>query len=137
MNFRKRLLCLSVATGILFASAGCFAGAPTSPPAKIPYKQTAASSDMDFGRVASALIIAALAFGGYLYFMRRRLGPMSTIMSKQKHLKILEAQRLNPRAMLYVVEFAGSRYMLAQSEQGITCLAHAPTPNADMPEAQE
>jgi hypothetical protein len=43
-------------------------------------------------------------------------------------LNVLEARRLNPRATLYVIEFAGTHHLLAHSEQGIQSIATAPIP---------
>jgi hypothetical protein len=37
-------------------------------------------------------------------------------------LRIVESQRLGPRALLSVVEYKGEHYLISYSEQGVTCL---------------
>ena len=110
----------------VFASASSHAAGVTSGSSPIPFKHEAISSESDFGRVITGLLIGVLGLGGYVYFMRRRLGPSNTSTSKPKQLQIIDTQRLNPRTMLYVVEFAGAQYLLAHSEHGVSCLANAP-----------
>ena len=115
----------SVFAGASSHAAGLTAGV-TSGSSPIPFKHEAISSESDFGRVITGLLIGVLGLGGYVYFMRRRLGPTSTSTGKTKQLQIIDTQRLNPRTMLYVVEFAGAQYLLAHSEHGVSCLANAP-----------
>jgi hypothetical protein len=37
-------------------------------------------------------------------------------------LRIVESQRLGPRALLSVIEYKGEHYLVSYSEQGVTCL---------------
>jgi flagellar biogenesis protein FliO len=40
--------------------------------------------------------------------------------------RVVESTRLGPRTLLSVVEFDGSRYLVAQGEHGVSCLAEKP-----------
>jgi flagellar biogenesis protein FliO len=106
--------------------AGHAAGAaPTG--AAIPFKQDGVASAASLqGGALGVLAISALAIGA-VYFLRRRLNlPFGRPAVASRLLRILETQHLGPRATLSVVEFEGRRYLIAQSEQGITCLVAAP-----------
>jgi flagellar biogenesis protein FliO len=106
--------------------AGRAAGAEPAA-AAIPFKQdggtTAASLQ---GGALGILALSALAIAA-VYYLRKRLNlPFGRPASASRLLKILETQHLGPRATLSVVEFDGRRYLIAQSEQGVTCLVTAP-----------
>lgn len=95
--------------------------------AAIPFKQDGAATAASLqGGALGVLAISALAIGA-VYFLRSRLNlPLGRPASAPRLLRILETQHLGPRATLSVVEFEGRRYLIAQSEQGITCLVAAP-----------
>lgn len=95
--------------------------------AAIPFKQDGAATAASLqGGALGILAISALAIGA-VYFLRKRLNlPFGRPASASRLLRILETQHLGPRATLSVVEFEGRRYLIAQSEQGISCLVAAP-----------
>jgi flagellar biogenesis protein FliO len=114
----RRLLPLPLA---VYCVAACAATAPA-----IPFKQdTATAASALPGGALGVLLISALAIV-VVYFARKRLNLLPTRAGAPKLLRVLETQRLGPRALLSVVEFAGGQYLIAQGEQGITCLAVAP-----------
>lgn len=122
----QRLRRLLFATGVFLGAGACHAGAPDSPVAAIPYKRDAAASTGELPRLAVGMAVFALAAAGAIHVIRRRLRTgRDTGAPRQLHVR--ETQRLNPRALLHVVEFAGAYYLVAQSEQGIQCLASSPT----------
>jgi flagellar biogenesis protein FliO len=93
----------------------------------IPFKRDAAGAGTPLaGGAIGVLLVSAIAIVGVLLVRRRlRLNAPGAVTST--HLKVLETRRLGPRALLSVVEFEGNRYLIAQGEQGISCLASAPT----------
>ncbi|MTV41465.1 flagellar biosynthetic protein FliO [Duganella radicis] len=111
--------------GALLMSASQAARAE-GPAAPIPYKQDAAVAAAALpGGALGVLILSGLAIV-VVYVLRKRLNLQAPGKGGARHLRVLETQRLGPRTLLSVVEFAGSRYLIAQSEQGVTCLASAP-----------
>ncbi|MBI1890129.1 MAG: flagellar biosynthetic protein FliO [Burkholderiales bacterium] len=108
--------------------AWCCAGncaAAEAQPSAIPYKRDAASGESSYSRVAIGLIISGLLAVGSIYVLRRRLG-LQPLAQQAKQLRVIETQRLSTRLTLYVVEFAGQRYLISHSEHGVTSLASAP-----------
>ena len=113
---------------------GTGASAPATP---APVAQTVQATPIPFKRdggdsgatLASGgigvLVISLLAIGVVLY-LRRRLNLHTGLPAAGRALRVLESARLGPRALLSVVEFDGTRYLLAQSEHGISCLASTP-----------
>lgn len=108
--------------------------------AAIPFKRDdgAAGATLASGGIG-VLVISLLAIAVVL-FLRRRLNLHAGTPASGRSLRVLESARMGPRALLSVVEFDGTRYLLAQSEQGITCLANtsavktgAATPPAEAP----
>lgn len=120
-----RALTLMLAMLVVLGS-GHAAGAEPAATA-IPFKQdgmaTAASLQ---GGALGVLAISALAIVAVVYLRKRLNLPFGRPASASRLLKILETQHLGPRATLSVVEFEGRRYLIAQSEQGVTCLVAAP-----------
>jgi flagellar biogenesis protein FliO len=94
--------------------------------AAIPFKQNgAAAASLESGAIG-VLAISVLAIAA-VYFLRKRFNlPFGKQAGAPRLLKILETQHLGPRAMLSVVEFEGRRYLIAQSEHGVSCLVAAP-----------
>jgi len=101
----------------------------------IPFKRDGgdAGATLASGGVG-VLVISLLAIGIVLY-LRRRLNLHTGLPAAGRALRVLESARLGPRALLSVVEFDGTRYLLAQSEHGITCLANTPARDGAAPQA--
>ncbi|MRW94181.1 hypothetical protein GJ699_29830 [Duganella sp. FT80W] len=102
--------------------------------AAIPYKQDAAVTAAALpGGALGVLLVSALAIVVVLV-LRKRLN-LQPRRDGARHLRVLETQRLGPRTLLAVVEFAGGQYLIAQSEHGVSCLAAAPGTVAPLPAA--
>jgi flagellar biogenesis protein FliO len=114
--------------GVLAAlTALCCQAASADPAAaaRIPFKREAlADGAATPGATLLTLLLAALAIG-VLYWLRKRVA-LQVPGRGERLLRVLESQRLGPRSTLSVVEFAGQRYLLAQSEQGVQCVASVP-----------
>jgi flagellar biogenesis protein FliO len=105
----------------LLASSLAAAEPPSTP---IPFKRDTGAAAGIGGSALGILGVSLLAIGAVLV-LRRRLR-LDAPPGAGKLLRVLESQRLGPRALLTVVEFDGTRYLVAQGEQGISCLATAP-----------
>lgn len=108
--------------GLLFAV--LFAASVSSAAAPIPFKRDGGVTEGLQGSALGVLGVSLLAIGVVLV-LRRRLR-LDAPAGAGKLLRVLESQRLGPRAVLSVVEFDGTRYLVAQGEQGISCLATTP-----------
>ncbi len=100
----------------------------TAQPA-IPFKRDSASgaSPVAAGGVG-VLIVSLLAIAAVLVIRKKlRLGQPAS--GRAALLQVLETQRLGPRALLSVVQFSGTHYLLAQGEHGISCIATSPAEN--------
>ena len=124
MNLNRQVAVLCLALFCLMPSCENVAIAAEVAAPAIPYKRDRGSDDIDLSRVALSLLICVLLAGGVVYVLRRRFNVRVGDSSKARLLRLVETQRLNPKAALYVVEFAGSSYLLAYSEHGINCVAH-------------
>lgn len=104
---------------------GCgLAQAAASTP--IPFKQDASPGAAALpGGALGVLLLSALAIVAVVV-IRKRLNLQPSKPGEGKLLRVLETQRLGPRTLLSVVEFSGGRYLIAQSEHGVSCLAAAP-----------
>jgi len=71
------------------------------------------------------LVISLLAIGLVLY-LRRRFNLHPSAPGTGRLVRVVESTRLGPRTLLSVVEFDGSRYLVAQGEHGVSCLAEKP-----------
>ncbi|WEF32858.1 flagellar biosynthetic protein FliO [Pseudoduganella chitinolytica] len=103
------------------------AAAPTqATQAAIPFKRDdgVAGSTLASGGLG-VLVLSLLAIAVVL-FLRRRLNLHTGQATGTRSLRVLESARLGPRALLSVVEFDGTRYLLAQGEHGVTCVASTP-----------
>jgi len=143
MNLKKFLLMvLFIMSGALgLMQYACAASEPAAsstsvPMSQIPYKHDNISVQSDLPRVAIGMTVCMLLLAGGLYFLRRRLG-VKMPGSRNRLLRVVETQRLNPRSSLYVVEFGGNYHLLGQSEQGITCLVSSPTEIAILPPQEQ
>lgn len=114
-------LLFAIAGGNSYASET--AGTPIPP---IPFKRESVAEEIDVSRIAMGTGVAILALAVSLYLLRRRLGTHAEGTSAAKQLRVLETRRLTPRSTLFVIEFAGSRYLVAESGQNIKCLGTAP-----------
>lgn len=100
--------------------------AQTSAPA-IPFKRDidGAGSSLASG-AAGLLVISLIAIVAVLVIRKKLNLRFGQVGAKPNLVKVLETQRLGPRALLSVVEFSGSLYLIAQSEHGINCVASKP-----------
>lgn len=126
---KKYWQALFFAAGVFLGAGSCHAEAASPSAPAIPYKRDHSASEGELSRLAIGLTVFVLAVAGAVYVVRQRLGKQGET-GTPKRLRLLESQRLNPRASLHVVEFAGSHYLLAQSEQGIHCVASSPKPRS-------
>lgn len=104
------------------------ASAP-APVAAIPFRRDDdATGTALAGGGAGVLLISLLAIAAVLYLRRRfRLhGGAPGSAGQARLVQVLESTRLGPRTLLSVVEFEGSRYLVAQGEHGVSCLAEKP-----------
>lgn len=91
----------------------------------IPFKRDNGMADSAVGGGVGVLIVSLIAIVAVLV-IRKKLGLGQRAPGKTALLKVLETERMGPRALLSVVEFSGTRYLLAQGEQGITCIDSKP-----------
>lgn len=110
----------------LAASLCCGLAAAEPAAAPIPFKHDGAGAAAALpGGALGVLLLSALAIGA-VYVVRKRLNLRpGGGKDAPRHLRVLETQRLGPRALLSVVEFDGGRYLIAQSERGVSCLVAA------------
>jgi len=91
----------------------------------IPFKQDGAGAAAALpGGALGVLLVSALAIVA-VYWIRKRLNLPMPGKAGARHVRVLQTERLGPRALLSVVEFEGGRYLIAQGEHGISCLAQA------------
>ncbi|UTY59313.1 flagellar biosynthetic protein FliO [Massilia sp. erpn] len=93
----------------------------------IPFKRADAAASGAGGAGLALLLLSVLAIA-LVYWLRRRLRLTAAGGADGRLLRVLETRRLGPRALVSVVEFGGQHYLLAQSEQGVSCVASAPAP---------
>ncbi len=92
----------------------------------IPFRQDGAGAAASVtGGALGVLLLSLLAIAAVL-LVRKRLRLPLPGRAAPPLLQVLETRRLGPRTLLSVVEFAGTRYLLAQGEQGVSCVASAP-----------
>ncbi|MGK5049024.1 flagellar biosynthetic protein FliO [Janthinobacterium sp. GB4P2] len=115
--------------------------AASQPPAgdavAIPFRHddAAGSLALSDGSAWAVLLISAAAIGAVV-IIRKKLKMPILLGSQPRLVRVLDTQRLGPRSLLSVVEFAGNQYLIAQSEHGITTLAVAPREPAAIPGEQ-
>ncbi|PHV05340.1 hypothetical protein CSQ96_20805 [Janthinobacterium sp. BJB412] len=110
------------------------AGAAAAP---IPFKVDAPAGAALPGGAVGVLLLSLLAIAA-VYLVRKRLNlrPFGAEAGAPRLLRVVETQRLGPRALLSVVDFAGGRYLIAQSEQGVSCLVALPAAAAPVAEPE-
>jgi flagellar biogenesis protein FliO len=92
----------------------------------IPFKRESASAEPSLSASAIALLLVSLIAIVAVLVIRKRLRMGQPLRGRVALLQVLETQRLGPRALVSVVSFNNTHYLLAHSEQGITCIATAP-----------
>jgi flagellar biogenesis protein FliO len=115
----RRWLC-----GVAAALACGLARAASSSP--IPFKQDASAGAAALPGGALGVLLLSVAAIVAVLVIRKRLNLPQAGKHAPQLLRVLETQRLGPRTLLSVVEFAGGRYLIAQGEHGVSCLAAAP-----------
>ena len=106
------------------ASGRCVLAAET---AAIPFKQDGSGAAAAVpGGALGVLLLSALAIVVVLVVRKRLNLVPGGAAGAPRLLRVLETQRLGPRAVLSVVEFEGRRHVIAQTEQGVHCLLSAP-----------
>jgi flagellar biogenesis protein FliO len=100
------------------------AAQPTTP--AIPFKRDTGADTSMFGGGAIGVLVVSLVAIVAVLAVRKRLGLGQRQPGGARLVKVLESQRLGPRALLSVVEFSGTRYLIAQGEHGISCVASTP-----------
>jgi hypothetical protein len=101
----------------------------TNAPA-IPFKRDASPVESAFGGGAAGLLAVSLIVIVAVLWVRKRLRLDRGGAALPRHLKVLETERLGPRALLSVVEFGGTRHLLAHGEHGVSCIASVPAQEA-------
>ncbi|NIA55050.1 FliO/MopB family protein [Massilia sp. TW-1] len=92
-------------------------------PQPIPFKHDGGGAGAGVAGGGLAVLLVALAAIGAVLYLRKRLNLPLPGSGGQRLVKVLQSERMGPRALLSVVEFDGRRYLLAQGEHGITCVA--------------
>ena len=91
----------------------------------IPFKRDGGSGAALASSGVGVLIVSLLVIAAVLV-IRKRLRIGAPAGGGKALLQVLETQRLGPRALVSVIEFKGTQYLLVQSEQGVTCVASVP-----------
>lgn len=114
------------------AQCGAPAAAPavSAAPAPIPFKPESAASVGTLGGSGLGVLLVALVAIGAVLYLRKRLNLPLPGAGGQRLVRVLQSERMGPRALLSVVEFDGRRLLLAQGEHGITCVASSAAPDA-------
>jgi flagellar biogenesis protein FliO len=83
------------------------------------------------------VLLAGLGLAAAFLRSRRRVGAIQwdwrralRLPASTSQLRVVESTRLDARASLYVLEWQGSRLLIARSEQTVTLLAQTPDPRA-------
>lgn len=105
----------------LVALAGMLPNFSMAQASAIPFKHESASGSV-LGNGAFGVLVISLLVIVAVFFIRKQLQLNQSSNGASRHLRILETQRIGPKALLSVIEFDGARYLIAQSEHGIQCL---------------
>jgi flagellar biogenesis protein FliO len=92
----------------------------------IPFKRDSGSTGAALADGAVGVLLISLLAIAAVLVIRKKLGLRLLPSAKPGMLKVLETQRLGPKALLSVVEFGDTHYLIAQGEQGISCVASVP-----------
>lgn len=100
---------------------------PTQPvQTAIPFKRDSGPADGALASSGAGVLIVSLIAIAAVLVIRKRLRIGQPAGGRPAMLTVLETQRLGPRALVSVVEFKGTHYLLAQSEHGVNCVASVP-----------
>lgn len=120
-----------------WTAASAASQAPAGDAAAIPFRHDDGAGPLALsGSSAWAVLLISAAAIGAVVIIRKKLKMPILSGSQPRLVRVLDTQRLGPRSLLSVVEFAGDQYLIAQSEHGITSLAVAPRAPAAMPGEQ-
>lgn len=89
----------------------------------IPFKTAPTNATGDPLQLIAGFAVCLLVLIAIIYLLRRRLRSTRLLTGEKKQIRIAESQRLGARSTLHVVEFSGKRYLLAQTEQNVSCIA--------------
>ncbi len=117
-----RAIVSTLLLGSIPVSASVLASATEATKA-IPFKTVPANAAGDPLQLIAGFAICVLVLVVIIYVLRRRLASTRLLTGEKKQIRIAESQRLGARSTLHVVEFAGKRYLLAQTEQNVSCIA--------------
>lgn len=121
------LLMLALA-GAIWGSVALAQEAPAhTSNSSIPFKTDNTPIEEHGSRVGIAVLLLLAAGGGALYFIRKKIAPLVANSDMDPQLKIIKRTRLNPRTMLYVVEFNHRKLLISQSGDNIVCLSETDT----------
>lgn len=119
------------AAAILAGLALAGAAWASQPGAAIPFKSDAGSGATALATSGIGVLLVSLAAIAVVLYLRKRFNLNAPAPGGARLVKVLESQRMGARTMLFVVEFGGVHHLVAQSEQGISCLAQAAPPAGD------
>lgn len=92
----------------------------------IPFKRDSAAGEPSLGSSGVGVLVVSLIAIAAVLVVRKRLRLGQPQGGRTPLLTVLESQRLGPRAVVSVVLFNNTHYLLAQGEHGVTCIASAP-----------
>ncbi|MCE5326302.1 MAG: flagellar biosynthetic protein FliO [Planctomycetaceae bacterium] len=114
------------------------ASAAASPPPSLPLRSEGTplifkkdEGNMLWRMVASLVVVGVLAAGAVLMARRNMLQRLTG--GRKGTLGVLEASRLGPRAMMYLVKAGKKKYLLAASREQVTFLAEVTEAYDDEP----
>ena len=96
----------------------------------IPFKRDSAVGEPSLGSSGVGVLVVSLIAIAAVLAVRRHLRLGQPHGGRAGLIKVLESHRLGPRAVVSVVLFNNTHYLLAQGEQGVTCIATAPAREA-------
>lgn len=107
-------------------SVSASAAETSAPLSSIPFKRDPPMAASEGPRLILGFGFCAVLLVGAIYLTRRRNGLLGKGAAGKRLVKVMETSRLGPKSMLYVVEFEENRYLLAESANGVHCVAEAP-----------
>ena len=104
----------------------CFAVEASAALSSIPFKREPSATASEGPRLLIGFGFCAALLVGAIYLTRRRNGFPGRGTAGKRLAQVIETSRLGPKTVLYVVEFGENRYLLAESVNGVHCVATAP-----------
>ncbi len=92
----------------------------------IPFKRDSDAGDAALAPSGIAVLVVSLIAIAAVLVIRKRLRFGQAKVGQASMLRVLETQRLGPRALVSVVAFSGTHYLLAHGEHGVSCIATVP-----------